>query len=114
MKLIIAYIQPFMVDKLSRALLKAPVGGYTLSDAKGYGRATTDDSTDYHSPRVRVEIAVNDEHVDSVSDLILHTVGTHRGGDGMILVVEIQQAVSIKSGKRNQDALSPGSVPVSS
>jgi nitrogen regulatory protein P-II 1 len=104
MKLIVAYIQPFMVDKLSRALLKAPIGGYTLLEGKGFGHAN-EESTDYHEPRVRVEIAVTDDNVDEVTQIISTSVGRHRDQDGLILVLDVLAAVSIKTGKRNEEAL---------
>ena len=111
MKLIIAYIPPYVVDKLSRALLRAPVSGYTLHEAKGFGDASADE-TAYQVVRLRLEIAVNDEHVETVKELLLQTLGFPRNGEGLIIVLDIEQAVNIKHGKHDEEALAPRPQPV--
>lgn len=104
MKLVTAIIQPFMTDKLARALYQAPVTGYTVIDCRGSN--IEEDSTDYWAARVRVEIAVEDESVKAMIDLILNTVGTHQQGDGMIFVTELLDAINIQTGLRGTAALS--------
>ncbi len=98
MKLITAIIQPFQMDKLARALLRAPVTGFTVLEARGFGRGTTD-STGYLVPRTQVEIAVADKHLEAVKKIVLNTVGTQQDGDGVVLVSELLEAINIQSGK---------------
>lgn len=98
MKLITAIIQPFMLDKLARTLLRAPVTGFTVVEARGFGRGTTD-STGYLVPRTQVEIAVADKDLETVKNIVLKTVGTQQDGDGVVLVSELLEAIYIQSGK---------------
>jgi nitrogen regulatory protein P-II 1 len=103
MKLITAIIKPFMVDRLSRALLKAPVTGFTVSDARGYGQGA--EQSDYLSPRMRFEIAVLTEHVEQVTELIIKSVSTHMEDDGILYVTELQSVYNLRTGMRDREAL---------
>lgn len=104
MKLITAIIQPFMIDKLARVLRKEPISGYTVSKVDGSGRDLAL-SPDYLRPRAKVEIAVNDEQVKQITELIAETVGTHQEGDGIVFVTAIETVINIQTGMKNETAL---------
>jgi len=104
MKLVTAIIQPFMLDKLARILRRQSVSGYTATDVRGSGSDLAN-TPDYVRPRVKVEIAVNDEHVSMLTEAIIQTVSTHQGGDGIILVSPLEDAINIQTGLRGVAAL---------
>ncbi len=101
MKLITAIMQPFMLDKLTAALLKAPVSGYTVLEARGFAHAEDAQLV----RRIQVEIAVSDEHYESVLKLLQKTLHTAHGGDGLLFVTEILAAIKIRDGRSGDDAL---------
>lgn len=103
MKLITAVIKPFLLDKLSLALLKAPITGFTVTDARGYGRGG--EGTDMLTARVRVEIVLLDDDVQRVCDLILKVCSTHQEGDGILYVSTVDSVVNIRTGAVNREAL---------
>lgn len=105
MKLITAVIQPFMVDKLARVLRKQPATGYTITHVEGSGR-DLELTPEYVRPRAKFEIAVNDEFVCEIVELIIQTVGTHQEGDGLVYVTTIDSVVNIETGQENEVALS--------
>lgn len=104
MQLITAIIQPFMLDRLCRVLRKENLSGYTVTAVKGSGRELSG-SPEYLRDRVKVEIAVVDELVDSTVEIILSAVGTHQQGDGVIFVTPIFQVVNIQTRERGDRAL---------
>lgn len=104
MKLVTAIIQPFMIDRLARALFKAPISGYTVTESQGSAKPDMS-NPQYLVPRSKVEIVIRDEHVEQLINLILHTVGTHQDGDGILYVSNIDQVVDIATGKRGAEAL---------
>ncbi len=104
MNLVTALIQPFMVDRLSRALIQISITGFTVSDARGYGQAPEGQS-DYLTPRSKFEIAVLEEHTDLVVNTIINCVSTHQRDDGMIFVTQLTGVVNIRTSARNREAL---------
>ncbi|PZM85265.1 MAG: P-II family nitrogen regulator [Candidatus Melainabacteria bacterium] len=104
MKLVTAIIQPFMIDRLARALFKAPISGYTVTESQGSAKPDMS-NPQYLVPRSKVEIVIREEHVEELINIILHAVGTHQDGDGLLFVTNIDQVVDIASGKRGADAL---------
>ena len=104
MKLVTAIIQPFMIDRLARALFKAPISGYTVTESQGSAKPDIS-NPQYLIARSKVEIVVKDEHVEQLINLILQAVGTHQDGDGILFVSNIDQVIDIASGKRGADAL---------
>jgi len=107
MKLITALIKPFFLDKLSRKLIGAPITGFTVTDARGYGQAREEDSVvmDLLSPRVRIEMVVLDDNVDAVTELIYNTCSTHQEGDGILFVTAVEAVTNIRTGARGPEAL---------
>lgn len=101
MKLVTAIIQPFMLDKLSGALLKAPISGYTVLEARGFAHAEDAQLV----RRIQVEIAVSDENLTQVTKLLQKTLHTAHGGDGILFVTEIIEAIKIRDGRSGEDAL---------
>lgn len=106
MKMVTAIIQPFMLDKLTRALRKQALTGYTAADVQGSGADLIATGV-YMAPRVKLEIAVNDDQVDMVTELILKTVGTHQDGDGIIFVTNLEEIINIQTQLRGPAALLP-------
>ena len=112
MKLIMAVIKPFKLDDVREALTRAGVEGLTVSEVKGYGRQKG--QTEIYRgaeyavnflPKLRIECAVASEQIDQVVDAIASSAKTGQIGDGKILVTPIEQAVRIRTGETDVDAL---------
>jgi nitrogen regulatory protein P-II 2 len=112
MKLIMAIIKPFKLDEVREALTPLGVQGLTVSEVKGFGRQKG--QTEIYRgaeyvvnflPKVKVEVAVNDDLVDRVVEVLQTAARTGKIGDGKIFVMEIQQAVRIRTGESNAEAL---------
>lgn len=106
MQLITAIIQPFMVERLTRLLRKLEVTGYTVSQVSGSGRFLRD-TPEYTQNRIKVEIAVNDDQLDEICDLICSTVSTHQDGDGIILVTPLTRVINLQTGAMGPKVLRP-------
>ena len=104
MQLVTAIIQPYMVDRLTRALRKARVTGYTIGEVHGSG-IIGDDPVPV-KPRARVEVAVNDDRVEEVMAIICQAVSTKQKGDGIVFALPISRFIHIDSGKVDMTALS--------
>lgn len=104
MKVIIAVIKPYMLDKLARALTKAPITGFTVCEARGWGRGDSGES-DLLNPRFRLEIVLLPSNVDAVTKIILQTVSTHQEGDGIMYVQDVETVVNIRTGAVDAEAL---------
>lgn len=111
MKIIIAMVQPFMVNKVVSAL-EAIDGfpGMTLSDVRGFGRRQS--AHEEHSmhldefhEKVRMEIVTADEMVEAIVRTIAETAHTGNHGDGKVFVSAIEQAVRIQTGETQEEAL---------
>ena len=112
MKLIMAVVKPFKLDDVREALVAAGVEGLTVSEVKGYGRQKGQTEiyrgAEYSVsflPKVKVEVAVSEELAEQVVDAIQKSANTGRIGDGKIFVLEISQAVRIRTGETNGEAL---------
>jgi len=102
-KLVTAIIQPFMLDRLGRALRQSAVTGYTVTETRGFSREAPEDS-EYLGARIKIEIVTTDDEVDQLIELITSTVGRHQTGDGVILVTDVAQFVHIASWKADSEA----------
>lgn len=103
MKLIVAVIRPERLERLCSALRKSNVSGVTVLDGKGFGRETLEmdwEMAGYLTAKTKVEIAVNDDRVEEVIQLIQQAVNTHKQGDGVIMVWELNQLVRIGSNEK--------------
>ncbi|MQP67952.1 P-II family nitrogen regulator [Niveispirillum sp. SYP-B3756] len=112
MKLVMAIIKPFKLDEVREALTALGIQGLTVSEVKGFGRQKGQTEiyrgAEYSVsflPKVKVEVAVTDELVDSVVEAIQKAANTGRIGDGKIFVLDVVQTVRIRTGEQNADAL---------
>ncbi len=112
MKLVIAIIKPFKLDDVRLALQGVGVQGMTVSKVRGFGRQKgqteiyrgAEYSTNF-VPKVRIELAVEAGHAPRVVETISHAAKTGSIGDGKIFVLDLDQAVRIRTGEINHDAL---------
>jgi nitrogen regulatory protein PII len=112
MKLIVAIIKPFKVEEVKNGLSEIGVEGMTVTDVKGYGRQKGHTEiyrgSEYavHSlPKVRLDIAVHEELVEAVIEVILKTARTGRIGDGKIFVQPLEDVIRIRTGERSVAAV---------
>lgn len=111
MRMIVAFVQPFMAADVSRALHKMPgLSGATFVKVRGFGRgrhqAAADPEEIYgSSPRVRIEVIVPDDLEDAVVRTIAATAHTGSRGDGKIYVIEVLNAHRISTGEVGTQAL---------
>lgn len=112
MKFIIAVIKPFKLDDVREALLEVGVHGMTISEVRGFGRqkghAELYRGAEYvidFIPKLRIELAVDDEMADSVVDAITNAGHTGKIGDGKIFVIDLEKAVRIRTGEIGSEAL---------
>jgi len=112
MKLVIAIIKPFKLDEVRDALTRIGVHGMTVAEVKGYGRQKGHmeiyRGAEYavnFLPKLRIEVAIATEQLDQVMDALIAAAKTGQIGDGKIFVVPIEQAVRIRTGEIDVDAL---------
>ncbi len=112
MKLVTAIIKPFKLEEVRDALTAAGVHGMTITEVKGYGRQKGHkeiyrgaEYTVNFLPKVRIDVAVDDDQVDKVIDVIGSAAKTGQIGDGKIFVTPIERAVRIRTGETDTDAL---------
>ena len=112
MKIVMAIIKPFKLDEVRDALTAVGVQGLTVTEVKGYGRQKGHTEiyrgTEYavsFLPKIKIEIAVSSDQVDKVVDAITAAAKTGQIGDGKIFVFSIDQAVRIRTGETDTDAL---------
>lgn len=112
MKLIIAIIKPFKLDAVRDALTALGVQGLTVTEVKGYGRQKG--HTEIYRgaeyavsflPKLKIEVAVAANLTDQVIEAIAVTARTGQIGDGKIFVADISQAMRIRTGERDNDAI---------
>ena len=112
MKLIKAVIKPFKLDDVREALSEVGVTGITVSEVKGFGRQKG--HTELYRgaeyvvdflPKVKVETVVDDSVVDKVIEAIRTASNTGKIGDGKIFVINVEQAVRIRTGETGSEAL---------
>ena len=112
MKLIMAVIKPFKLDEVREILSALGVEGMTVSEVKGFGRQKGHaeiyrgaEYTVHFLPKVKIEIAVKEDLVESVVEAIQTAAGTGKIGDGKIFVYDIASAVRIRTGETDNEAL---------
>ena len=112
MKMVVAIIKPFKLDDVRSALAEVGVQGITVTEVKGFGRQKG--HTELYRgaeyvvdflPKVKLELAVDDEQVERVVEAIIETARTGKIGDGKIFVAELGQAVRIRTGEAGSRAL---------
>ncbi len=99
MKLIIAVVRPFTVEKIVNAFENIDgFPGITIIDSEGFGQrmqTSSYDALDPFKPNKRIEISANDEMADEIVAAIKHNAHTGKKGDGIIVVLPIETAVLI-------------------
>jgi nitrogen regulatory protein P-II 1 len=112
MKLVTAIIKPFKLDEVREALSAIGVQGITVTEVKGFGRQKG--HTELYRgaeyvvdflPKVKVEVVVKDEDVDSCVDAIIKAARTGKIGDGKIFVTSVERVVRIRTGEEDETAI---------
>ena len=112
MKLIISDIKPFKLEEVREALTAVGVQGLMVSEVKGFGRQSG--HTEIYRgaeyvvnfvPKVKLEIVASDDQVERIVDAIAATARTGKIGDGKIFVLNVEQAVRVRTDERDDDAL---------
>ncbi|MEO1138339.1 MAG: P-II family nitrogen regulator [Pseudomonadota bacterium] len=112
MKLIIATIKPFKLEDVREALTGIGVRGMMVTEIKGFG-SQSGHTEIYRGaeyavnfvPKIKLEIAVAAAMVDQVVETIANTARTGKIGDGKIFVMDLSQAMRVRTGETNDDAL---------
>jgi nitrogen regulatory protein P-II 2 len=112
MKYVVAIVKPFKLDEVRDALVGIGVHGLTVTESKGYGRQRGHteiyrgaEYTVNFVPKVKIEVAVRSDQVDKVIEAISGAAKTGEIGDGKIFAFELGQAVRIRTGEVDNDAL---------
>lgn len=112
MKLIIAVIKPFKLEEVRMALSGLGVQGLMVSEVKGYGRQSGHteiyrgaEYTVNFVPKLRLEIVALDADAEQIVETIATTAQTGKIGDGKIFVLNVEQALRVRTGEQNEDAL---------
>ena len=112
MKKIEAIIKPFKLDEVKEALHEVGVMGLTVIEAKGFGRQKG--HTELYRgaeyvvdflPKIKLEIAIDDSLVDQTIETILSSASTGKIGDGKIFVLDVQEAIRVRTGEKGPEAL---------
>ncbi|ABE50778.1 P-II family nitrogen regulator [Methylobacillus flagellatus] len=112
MKLVSAIIKPFKLDEVREALSSIGVQGITVTEVKGFGRQKG--HTELYRgaeyvvdflPKIKLEVAVADELLDQVVEVIEKSASTGKIGDGKIFVFDLEQVYRIRTGETGADAL---------
>jgi nitrogen regulatory protein P-II 1 len=112
MKLITAIVQPFTVTDVRAAVDGAGVHGMTFSEAQGYGRQKghtevyrgAEYQVDF-IPKARIDVVVEDDHVDAVVEAIIGAARTGKIGDGKVWVTEVESLVRVRTADKGAEAL---------
>jgi nitrogen regulatory protein P-II 2 len=112
MKMVSAFVKPFKLDDVRESLSEIGVSGITVTELKGFGRQKghteiyrgAEYAVDF-LPKIKIEVAVDDDGVDPVVEAITGSAKTGKIGDGKVFVFDIVQAVRIRTGETGADAL---------
>src|SRR5258705_1885986 len=112
MKLIVAIIQPHRIDAVREALTEAGVGGLTVSEVRGYGRQRGHKEVyrgaEYainYVPKLKLEIAIEDEKAEEVAEVIMRAARTGKIGDGKIFILDLISAKRISTGEEGPQSV---------
>ena len=112
MKKIEAIVRPHLLESVKDALQTLGVAGMTISEVKGLGRQKGHTEvyrgSEYKvefTPKLKIEVVVDDDLVDEAIDVIIKTARTGKFGDGKIFVFPIEEAIRIRTGETDSDAL---------
>jgi nitrogen regulatory protein P-II 2 len=112
MKMIVAVIKPSRLDTVLDAVTEAGASGLTVTEVRGYGRQKGKTEVyrgaEYEIkllPKVKLEIAVSDDLVEAVLQAIVRGANTGKIGDGKLFVMDLEQAMRIRTGEQGADAI---------
>ena len=112
MKLVTAIIKPFRLDDLRNGLNEIGINGMTVTEVKGFGRQRG--HTELYRgaeyvvdflPKTKIEIAISDNRLEETLEIIINSSKTGKVGDGKIFVTNLEQAVRIRTGETDDNAL---------
>ncbi|MFM2442855.1 MAG: nitrogen regulatory protein 2 [Pseudomonadota bacterium] len=112
MKIVMAIIKPFKLDEVRDALTAVGVHGLTVTEVKGYGRQKG--HTEIYRgaeyavsflPKLKIEVAIASDLSERVVEAIVSAARTGQIGDGKIFVSSLEQAIRIRTGEKDTDAL---------
>jgi len=112
MKKIEAIIKPFKLDGVKTALTEIGILGMTISEIKGYGRQKghkeiyrgAEYVVDF-VPKIRIEIVVSGNRLEETIEAIRNAANTGKIGDGKIFVLQVEQAIRVRTGETGNEAL---------
>jgi len=112
MKLVTAIIKPFKLDDVREAISDIGIDGLTVTEVKGFGRQKghtelyrgAEYQVDF-LPKIKLEIAVQDDQVDRLVEAIVDAAKTGKIGDGKVFVYNLEHAVRIRTGETDADAI---------
>lgn len=112
MKMVTAIIKPFRLDDVREALAELGVQGITVTEVKGFGRQKG--HTELYRgaeyvvdflPKMKIELAIEDDLLERVLETIVSSARTGKIGDGKIFVSALEQAIRIRTGETDGDAI---------
>jgi len=112
MKMITAIIKPFKLDDVRQSLSDVGIQGMTVEEVKGFGRQKG--HTELYRgaeyvvdflPKVKLQLAVNDQDVDKAVEAIISAANTGKIGDGKIFVSSLEQVIRIRTGETGTNAV---------
>ena len=112
MKMITAIIKPFKLDDVRQVVAEIGVHGITVTEVKGFGRQRG--HTELYRgaeyvvdflPKTKIELVVDDDIVDQVTESIIDAARTGKIGDGKIFITQLEQAIRIRTGETGADAV---------
>ena len=106
MKKIEAYIRPFKLDEVKEALTKVGIKGMSVTEVKGFGRQRghkeiyrgSEYTVDF-LPKIKLEIVVRDEDLESAVSAVMESAATGKLGDGKIFIYDVIDAIKIRTGE---------------
>ena len=112
MKKIEAIVKPFKLDDLKTALHDLGINGMTVVEVKGFGRQKghteiyrgSEYTVDF-LPKVKLEIVVDDDEVETVCKAIVDTANTGKIGDGKVFVLPVEESIRIRTGETGVEAI---------
>lgn len=114
MKYVLAFLPPDRLDRVVDELAESHVHGLSISEAKGFGQEHDPAHPEHHEVRgvemmrkLRVEIVCRDEEVEHVLSAFYKSTHTGRRGDGKVFVLDVEDALRLKTGERGEAALGP-------
>ena len=112
MKLLSAIIKPFKLQEVREALVDAGIEGLTITEVKGYGRQKGHKEMyrgdEYYVdtlPKIKLEILVVDENLETVTDVVTKIANTGKIGDGKIFITNVDDVIRIRTGETGSDAI---------